>query len=390
MLYAPKEEIEGRIARLKTLMEKASLDGAFFLYKVDYYYFTGTMQDAFLFVPLKGKPILFVRREINRARKESPLEEVIPVKAFNDIKPYINGIKRCGFELDVVPYNLMMKFMGILGNIELVDISPIIKCLRKTKTPFEIFLMEKAASIAKKVYKKIPDVLKEGMTEIELGGLLESFAKPLGHEGILRVRSLNYEAYSWHILSGETGSIVSQSDSPMGGLGLSPAFPVGASMKKIRKGEPILIDYGVCYHGYQADQTRMFAIGHMPDIFVKAYEVCRDVHYKVLDKALTGMTCSALFEYSKELAKKAGFKDAYLGYGPYQVKFLAHGIGLELNEIPFIATGMDYPIEEGMVFAIEPKMVFPKIGASGIENTVVIEKGKWRVLTDINEEIVIL
>ncbi len=55
------------------------------------------------------------------------------------------------------------------------------------------------------------------MSEIELGGVLEAYAKPLGHEGLLRMRSLNYEPYTWHILSGRTGSIVSQADSPMGG-----------------------------------------------------------------------------------------------------------------------------------------------------------------------------
>ena len=117
--------------------------------------------------------------------------------------------------------------------------------------------------------RMIPEVLREGMREIELGGMLEAYAKPLGHEGLLRMRSLNYEPYTWHILSGRTGSIVSQSDSPMGGLGLSPAFPVGASMKKMRKGEPILIDFGINYHGYHMDLTRMYAIGHMPEPFVR-------------------------------------------------------------------------------------------------------------------------
>ena len=74
MLYPTKEEITGRIEKLKKLMEKASLDGAFFHYKIDFYYLSGTMQDALLFVPIDDEPILFVRREISRARRESPLE----------------------------------------------------------------------------------------------------------------------------------------------------------------------------------------------------------------------------------------------------------------------------------------------------------------------------
>ncbi|MBA4419241.1 MAG: hypothetical protein C0392_15255 [Syntrophus sp. (in: bacteria)] len=390
MEYTPCEEIESRISKVRDLMEKASLDGAFFHYKIDYFYLSGTMQDSLLYIPIDGKPILFVKREIGRARRESPLENILPFRSLKDIKPYIGPVKRVGFQLDVVPYNDIVKIRDLLGDMELVDVSPMAIEVRKTKSPFEIRIMEKAASIAKKVYQKVPEFLKEGVREIEVGGMLESYAKSLGHEGLLRVRSLNYEAYTWHIVSGRTGSVVSQSDSPMGGFGLSPAFPVGASMKKLKRDEPILVDFGICYHGYQVDQTRMYAIGSMPELFEKAYHVCRDIHYRVLDKAVGGESCNDLFEYSKRLAKDAGYEAYYLGYNPHKVRFLAHGIGLELGELPFVAPRRDYPIEEGMTFAIEPKMVFPKQGACGFENTVLMEKGGYRILTNIDEQIILV
>jgi len=390
MKYAPREEIETRISKVKKLMEKASLDGAFFHYKIDYYYLAGTMQDSLLFIPLDEEPILFVKREITRARRESPIGKIVPFRSVKDIFAHIKPMKRIGLQLDVIPYNDVVKFKAHLGNAELVDVSPLTKEVRKVKSPFEIGIIEKAAEIAKKVYAKVPESLKEGMTEIELGGIMEAYAKTLGHEGLLRVRSLNYEAYTWHILSGRTGSIVSQSDSPMGGLGLSPAFPVGASMKKIKRNEPILVDFGISYHGYHMDLTRMYAIGSMPDIFVGAYEACREIHYRVLDKALEGAISKELFEYSRQLADKMGYGDYYLGYGHHKVRFLAHGIGVELAEFPYIAATHEYPIEDGSVFAIEPKMVFPKKGACGIENTVIIEKGKYRILSDSDERIIIV
>jgi len=390
MLYATKEEIQSRIQKLKVQMEKASLDGAFFHYKIDYYYLSGTMQDSLLFVPIDAEPMLFVTREISRARRESPLDGIVPIRSVKDILSHIRPMRRVGVQLDVIPYNDVITFKQLLGDAQLVDASPLTKEIRKIKSPFEIGLMERAAAITKKVYEYVPKVLREGMTEIELGGLLAAHAMALGHESLLRVRSLNYEAYSWHILSGRTGSIVSQSDSPMGGLGLSPAFPVGASMKKIKRNEPILVDFGGCYHGYQSDRTRMFAIGSMPELFARGYEACREIHYRVLDKVLEGMISRDLFEYSKRLADQLGFGDAYLGYKPYKVRFLAHGIGIELAELPFIAATHEYPIEEGMVFAIEPKMVFPKQGACGVENTVLMEKGGYRILTDIDEHIIVV
>lgn len=388
MKYAPRDEIESRIRKVKTLMEKASLDGAFFHYKIDYYYLAGTMQDAVFFIPLEDDPILFVKRELSRARRESPIKQIVSYRSLKDIFTHVKPMKRVGLQLDVLPYNNVITFKEYLGNAEILDVSPLTKEIRKVKSPYEIGLMEKAAEISKKVYEKIPEFLKEGMTEIELGGMLEAYAKTLGHEGLLRVRSLNYEAYTWHILSGRTGSIVSQSDSPMGGLGLSPAFPVGASMKKIKRDEPILVDFGISYHGYHMDQTRMYAIGTMPDIFVRAYEACREIHYRVLDKAIEGALSKKLFEYATHLADKMGYGDYYLGYGHHKVRFLGHGIGIELAEFPYIAATHEYPINEGAVFAIEPKMVFPKKGSCGIENTVIIEKGSYRILTDTDERII--
>ena len=390
MKYAPKEEIDARIEKLKVLMEKASLDGAFFHYKIDYYYLTGTMQDCLLFVPLDGEPLLFVKREMSRARRESPLVHLISYRSIKDIPQHVKPMKRIGMQLDVIPYNDVLRFKEILGNVELTDCSPLTKEIRKHKSPFEIGLMEKAAEIGKKVYMKVPELLHEGVTEIEVGGQMEAHAKSLGHEGLLRVRSLNYEAYTWHILSGRAGSIVSQSDSPMGGLGLSPAFPVGASLKKIRKNEPVLIDFGICYHGYQVDQTRMYAIGSMPDIFAGAYNACREIHDRVLDKVTEGYTSKELFEYSKDLADKLGYGDYYLGYKPHKVRFLGHGIGIELSEFPFIAATHTYPIEDGAVFAIEPKMVFPRQGSCGYENTIHYANGKCRIITDIDDNIIIV
>ncbi|NTV34384.1 MAG: aminopeptidase P family protein, partial [Deltaproteobacteria bacterium] len=240
----------------------------------------------------------------------------------------------------------------------------------------------------KRVYREAGKILREGMTEIEFGGLLEANAKKLGHEGLLRVRSFNYEAYSWHVLSGSIGGIVSQSDSPMGGLGLSPAFPVGASRKVMKAGEPILVDFGICYHGYQADETRMFCIGKMPRKFVDAYKACREIHDAVLADTRPGADCERLFLRTLQLAKGLGYEDSYLGPPGLQTKFIAHGVGLELNEFPFLAQGQSYPLEQGMTFAVEPKIVFPGEGSVGIENTVLVTQEGCEILTPIDMEIV--
>jgi len=392
-VFTPGEEIQERHTRLREKMGRAGLEAFLVVQKMDCFYLSGTAQDALVFVPQEGKPLLLVKRELERARAESPLEHVVGLKSLRELPSLVaehagRPPRVLGLELDILPARDYLRLQSMFPNSRLVDGSGIIRDLRKIKSPFELDLMRKAGAIGKRVYHEAGKILREGMTEIEFGGLLEANAKKLGHEGLLRVRSFNYEAYSWHVLSGSIGGIVSQSDSPMGGLGLSPAFPVGASRKVMKAGEPILVDFGICYHGYQADETRMFCIGKMPRKFVDAYKACREIHDAVLADTRPGADCERLFLRTLQLAKGLGYEDGYLGPPGLQTKFIAHGVGLELNEFPFLAQGQSYPLEQGMTFAVEPKIVFPGEGSVGIENTVLVTQEGCEILTPIDMEIV--
>jgi len=390
--YTPPEEIESRLSRIRAKMDKSKMEGMLVVQKMNVYYLSGTTQDGLLFVPLEGKPLLMIKRELERARLESPMKDVIPLKSLREIPSLVRAYRgrlpqSLGLELDVLPVKDYFKFQEVFPGVSFTDASSILRETRKIKSLFEIDLMRKAGEIGTKVYRVAKEILTEGMTEIEFGGFLEGTAKKFGHEGLLRVRSLNYEAYTWHILSGPTGGIVSQSDSPMGGLGLSPAFPVGASLRVMKAHEPILVDFGTCYHGYQADETRMFSIGKMEQKFIDAYNACREIHDAVLENARPGEDCETIFLKSLQQAERLGYKDAYLGPPGLQTRFVGHGIGLELGEPPFLAQGHSYPLEEGMTFAVEPKIVFPGEGSVGIENTVVVTRRGCEVLTPVGQEI---
>jgi len=390
--YTPKEEIKDRLHRLRQLMRKNETGALLAVEKVNIFYLSGTAQDSLLFVPLEGEPILAVRRELERARVESPLEIITGMNSTRDLLVAILAHhgrvpSALGLELDVLPVRDYFRFQQLFQTAEVKDCSNLLRETRRIKSPFEIGLMKKAGEIGKEVYLQGANTLKEGLSEIEFGGILEATAKRYGHEGLLRVRSLNYEAYTWHVLSGLTGGIVSQSDSPMGGLGLSPAFPVGASLKVMKAHEPIVVDFGTCYHGYQADETRVFSIGKMDQKFVDAYKACREIHDAVLEDVKPGADCEAIFLKTLDLAGKLGYRDSYLGPPGLQTRFIGHGIGLELNELPFIALGQKYPLEEGMTFAVEPKIVFPGEGAVGIENTVAVTRNGYELLTPVSQEI---
>jgi Xaa-Pro aminopeptidase len=392
-IFTPAQEIGERLSKLQKRMEAQAMDALLVVQKIDCFYLSGTAQDALLFVPLEGKPLLMVKRELQRARVESPLQHTVALNSLRDLPSLVaehagRSPAVLGLELDILPARDYLRLQSLFPKSKLVDSSGIIRDLRKIKSPFELDLMRKAGRIGQRVYQEAGKILRQGMTEIEFGGLLEAAAKKLGHEGLLRVRSFNYEAYSWHVLSGSVGGMVSQSDSPMGGLGLSPAFPVGASRKKMKAREPILVDFGICYHGYQADETRMFCIGKMPRKFADAYKACREIHDAVIEATRPGADCEGLYLKTLKLAKDLGYEDSYLGPPGLQTKFIAHGIGLELNEFPFLAQGQSYSLEQGMTFAVEPKIVFPDEGSVGVENTVLVTEEGFEILTPIGMDIV--
>lgn len=390
--YVPQDEIDHRINRLQSGLLRENMEAALIVYKMDYFYFSGTAQNALLFVPIEGKPLLFVRRDIDRAREESPLEQVIPFNSLATLpkllKVFYGSVpRRIGMELDVLPVQDYFRFKEVFSPAEIVDSANIIKLVRMIKSPFEIAQMRRAGEIGKKVYEEGLNILKEGMTEIEFGGHLELVAKKLEHEGLLRVRSLNYEAYSWHVLSGPSGGIVSQANSPMGGPGLSPAFPVGAGTRKIQAHEPVLVDFGICYNGYIVDCTRIYSIGELPEKYVRAYEASKKIEKLVLEEARPGANCATIYEKTVSVAKELGYEEYYLGIPGKKTNFVAHGIGLEINELPFLAAGQNFLLEEGTTIAIEPKMVFRKEAAIGIENTVLITAQGIEKLTICDEKV---
>jgi Xaa-Pro dipeptidase len=391
--YVPAEEIEKRLQTLRNELAKREWDAALIVHNVDLVYFSGTMQNALLFVPLDGQETLMVKKYRERAQRESAIAQVIPLNSWNDMPSLIAAHygrmpQKMGIELDVLPAKDYVRLQEIFAGVEIVDSSSLIKTIRKIKSTYEIGLMKKAGEIGKIVYAEVPHVLKEGMTEIELAGILVAVSMRHGNQNYLRMRAFNSYAYSWHVLSVYTGSILSYIDAPMGGMGLSPAFPVGASHKPIKAHEPILIDFGICYNGYQVDETRMFSVGELPKRFKDAYLATRDIETAMTATARPGVSCHDIYRTGWEVARSLGYEEHFMGPPDYKTRFIGHGIGLEIDEYPFIAQNHDYSLEEGMTFALEPKMVFPSEGAVGIENTFAVGRGGAEKLTPADETLI--
>ena len=395
MRITPKTELDRRVSTFQSLLAREGLDGALLLQRADLFYFSGTIQQAHLFVPAAGAPLLMVRKSSSRAQRESVLEAIVPLGSLRGLPGLLadhghGQPARLGMELDVLPANLYLRYQKLFPETELVDASPLVKRARMIKSPYEIEIQRQAARLLDRVMQQVRDFLHEGMTELELAGELEVAARREGHQGEIWMRSWNQALFYGQVLAGVSGAVVSYFDGPLSGTGLSPAMPRGPSRRPIQRGEPILVDYVSAYDGYLVDQTRLFALGSLSDRWVAAYEAMLAVQEAIREAARPGALCADLYDLAVAKAGELGYAEGFMGHGEGQVSFVGHGVGLEIDELPVLARGVEMPLEAGMVFALEPKVAFPGEGAVGIENTWLVTEEGLEVLTISDEGITIL
>jgi Xaa-Pro dipeptidase len=258
--------------------------------------------------------------------------------------------------------------------------------LRAIKSAYEIELVRAAAAMADAVCERVPFLLREGLTEAEFAGKVEAEARALGHEGIIRMRGFNQEMFYGQLLTGVSGTVPSYLDAPLAGAGLSAAVAQGVSRKPIGRNEPVVLDFVAVSKGYIADFTRVFSLGPLPDELQRAYEVALQIQREVISLVRPGVTCLTLYDTALDVAEDAGLERGFMGRGAGQARFIGHGVGLELDELPVLAA-TDLPLAEGMVFALEPKFVLPGLGAIGVENTHAVTADGVDTLTRATEEL---
>lgn len=396
MELVPRSELDDRIVRLQArLVASDDAEAVFILNAPDLFYFTGTAQDAWLVIARSGPPLMLVRRSLERARAESPLEHILPLTNPREIpgllgRHGLSGLRRVGLEFDVLPVEQYARVGRLFPTTQLVDASWMIREVRMIKSAYEVARIRKAAAIQDCMARKLCEVLKPGMTELELAAEVEAEARRHGHQGIIRTRRFNLHCFYGHLLSGESGAVPSFLDAPTGGTGTSPAFGNGPGMRRIQLHEPIMLDYAGALDGYHSDQARLFSLGALPEDLVAGYRACLDILEEVIAALRPGAVANDVFARAVALAGRLGYADRFMNAGPAQVRFVGHGVGVELDEIPYLGEGSNPTIKAGMTLAVEPKIVFPGRGIVGIEDTILVTTGDPEYLTFTPRELVIL
>jgi Xaa-Pro dipeptidase len=391
----PAYELAARISKLQQALESSHQDGALIVQKTDLFYFSGTSQQGWLYVPVLGKPILMIFKEFDRALEESSHEQVVSLVGLKKIPEVLAGYgypspARIGMELDVLPVNLYFQYQKAFPKAVIGDISNEIRLIRSVKSEFEINKLRAAAKLSDKVAARVPELLQAGKTEVQLAGELEAFARSLGHQGIVRMRMWGSELFYGHLMSGDAAAVPSYLASPTGGAGVSSVVGQGAGYRKIGSREPVLVDYVFALDGYISDHARIFSIGPVSRELETAHEAMLAIQEEIKIQAKPGVATGAIYDMMVARAKEKGYEDNFMGVGERRIRFTGHGVGLELDEYPFIAKGQQLVLQAGMVIALEPKAIFPGIGVVGIENTHLVTDHGLEPLTRFPDSICLL
>ena len=297
----PLAELQVRLTKLQKALAAKEMDGALIVQKTDLFYFSGTSQQGWLYVPAEGKPLLMIFKEYDRACEDSPLTDIISVVSNKKIPECLANFgyappASLGMELDVLPANLYFQYSSIFKDAKITDVSTEIRLVRAVKSPYEIEKIMLAAKLSDQVAAKVPELLIPGKTEVELAGELEGYARGLGHQGIVRMRMWGGELFYGHLMSGADAAVPSYLASPTGGKGVSSLVGQGAGFKKIQANEPVLVDYVFALDGYLSDHARIFAIGGLSDKLLAAHEAMLEIQEIVSVEAKPGVLTGELYD----------------------------------------------------------------------------------------------
>lgn len=376
-----------RQQRLQSAMQSMNIEGCILTTAVNVFYMTGMVYNGYYYLPIQGQPVHFVKRP-----EDVSFDNTIYIRKPEQITDELKNLGRSIpqsvlIETDVISFGECSRLLNTFGLKEAANASALMRKVRSVKTEFELEQVRLCARKHEAVYKMIPSVYKDGMTDIEFQIEIERLMRLHGSLGLFRSYGENMDIYMGSLLTGENAEAPSPFDFALGGAGTSPILPLGASGQKIKKGNTIMVDMAGNYTPWMTDMTRVFSVGKTLDLAYRAHQVSIEISNKVMDIAKPGVSCAELYNIAMEAVVKNNLEPYFMGT-KQQAKFVGHGVGLEINEPPVLTPRSKELLEPNIVFALEPKFVIPEVGAVGIENTYLVTQGGLEKLTILEEEII--
>ena len=382
-----ENELELKWRRIQQAMRQEEADGCLLTMNMNLYYVSGQVFNGYFYLPAEGRPYWFVKRltipETNQVHVIRKPEQIPDF--FRDLN--LAMPRKLLLEADELSYNEYIRLQHVFRAEATGNASALIRHIRMIKTPWEIEQMRISARKHEAVYREIPACYRPGMRDIELQIEIEKRMRMHGSLGYFRAFGSNMDIFMGSLLAGENAGEPSPFDFALGGTGMHASGPLGANGTLLREGTTVMADMSGNYTAYQTDMTRVFSIGKLPDRAYRVHRVALEIQARMERTAKPGVPCAELYRDALAMAGQEGLEDCFMGTR-FQAKFVGHGVGLEINELPVLTTRSKDILQPGMTFAFEPKFVLAGIGAVGIENTFLVTDSGVEKMTLLDENII--
>ncbi len=353
-----------RITQLRAALKSNSLDGILVTHLPHIQYLSGFAGSAGVLLVTAKKATLFSDFRYQQQMAEQVRDGVVGIV---ERDPYVRMIAdklvepgmSIGFQDGYVSVAQHAGLKKAFKRVKLEPTGALVATITLVKTPEEIAHIKKAADIAGKVYRKVLEMAKPGLREMDIAAEISYMGRRMGADG---------DAFDIIVASGPRG-----------------ALPHGrASERKIRKGEMVTLDFGFCVNGLNSDMTRTFSVGTPSDEARKVYDIVLEAQKRGVAAVRAGVTGKQVDAACRDHISAAGYGEMF-GHST------GHGLGIQVHESPRLATsGGDDLLMPGMVVTIEPGIYLPESCGVRIEDDVVVTDGGCTVLTSAPKKLIIV
>lgn len=382
-----KAELSLRWKKIQEMLQLQAVDACLLSTNVNIYYTSGIIFSGFVYLSYEGNPLFFIRRPVDVEG-----ENVIYIRKPEEISALLKekGIptpKVLMIEAGEITHTDFLRLQAAMNVKNIIDGTPLLRQVRSVKTAYEMTQLKESARLQSEAFNRFPSLYRSGMTDHDFTVEMERCMRQYGSLGMFRVFGSTMEAGQASVLAGDNAEVSSAYDFALGGKGVHPSLPIGHSGIMLAQGMSVMVDFGGNFNGYVSDMTRVYSIGKLPQKAYDAHLVSLEIQQVLAEKAIPGAICEDLYRVSLRIAKQYSLSDCFMGISQ-QAKFVGHGVGLVVNELPVLCDKNKDILHANMTIAIEPKFIISRVGAVGTENTFVVNESGLEKITTAPEQII--
>ena len=352
----PPLRVDGRLGRLRYRLADSGVDAAVIVEPANVRWLTGFTGSNGTVVVLGSGEVLLVTD--SRYAEQAPaqladagcpdeVEVVVARRAAHAVAERLGAAARLGLE-DSVAWREQIRWSEAV-DASTVPLTEAVEELRAVKDPAELARMQAAARIADGALAATESMLRPGVTEAQLQQALDDAIRAAGSSG---------PAYDTIVASGPNSA-------------LPHARP---TEREFRAGDLVIVDVGATVDGYRSDMTRSFVLGDPDEQAETMLELVGRSQSAGVEAVCPGVMAGDIDGVCRSVIEEAGMGEAFLhGSG--------HGVGLDIHELPRVASGSSAVLEPGNVLTVEPGVYFPGVGGARVEDLLVVTDDGCRALT---------